>query len=99
MCLSPEERWKIGFDGDLDVYDLRYALLHEIGHAIGLDHPALAGQLMDFRYLERFRAPQTGDILGAVALYGPSRPPMADVAAADERRRLANAKAPPVPGG
>ena len=28
---------------------------------------------MDFRYEERFRAPQPGDIAGAVALYGPSR--------------------------
>ena len=73
ICLSPEHPWKIGFDGNLEIYDLRYALLHEIGHAIGLDHPAIAGVLMDFRYLEEFRAPQNGDILGAVALYGPSR--------------------------
>jgi predicted Zn-dependent protease len=73
ICFSPAERWKIGFDGDLEVYDLRYTLLHEIGHAIGLDHPAIDSQLMDFRYSERFRAPQGGDVLGAVALYGASR--------------------------
>ncbi len=99
ICLSPETPWKIGFDGNLGVYDLRYALLHEIGHAIGLDHPAIAGQLMDFRYLEQFRAPQEGDILGAVALYGPSRTPTADAAASDATPRLANVKLPqPVPG-
>jgi hypothetical protein len=72
ICFSPAERWKIGFDGNLEVYDLRYTLLHEIGHAIGLDHPAIDSQLMDFRYSERFRTPQRGDVLGVVALYGPS---------------------------
>lgn len=72
ICLSPAERWKIGFDGNLEVYDLRYTLLHEIGHAIGLDHPAIDSQLMDFRYSERFRVPQRGDVLGVVALYGPN---------------------------
>jgi hypothetical protein len=92
ICLNPDERWKIGFDGNLAVYDLRYALLHEIGHAIGLDHPAIASQLMDFRYMERFRAPQPGDVLGAVALYGPSR---TDTAVNGDARRLAIARPPP----
>jgi hypothetical protein len=44
---------------------------------------------MDFRYLETFRAPQDGDIRGAVALYGPSRTPVAE-----NGRRLATAKPP-----
>jgi hypothetical protein len=71
ICLNPEERWKVGFDGNLEVFDLRYTLQHEIGHAIGLDHPSVRGALMDFHYLEQFRTPQAGDVRGAVALYGP----------------------------
>lgn len=70
ICFNPAERWKIGFDGNLDVYDIRYTAAHEIGHAIGLDHPVSAGQLMHYSYEERFRALQPGDIEGAVLLYG-----------------------------
>jgi hypothetical protein len=75
VCLNPAKPWKVGFDGDLKTYDLRYTLAHEIGHAIGLDHPQGANQIMNYRYEERFRALQPGDIRGALALYGaPSRP-------------------------
>lgn len=73
VCLNPERHWKIGFDGNLGVYDLRYTLAHEIGHAIGLDHPNGAGQMMGYRYEERFRLLQDGDVAGAVAIYGPAR--------------------------
>ncbi|MCL4765608.1 MAG: matrixin family metalloprotease [Hyphomicrobiaceae bacterium] len=75
VCFNPEQRWKIGFDGNLAVYDIRYTTAHEIGHAIGLDHPVSAGQLMHYRYEERFRALQPGDIEGAVLLYGLRQPP------------------------
>lgn len=70
ICLNPFVRWKVGFDGNLDVYDLRYTFAHEIGHAIGLDHPRQRGSLMWFRYDERLRGLQPADIDGAVALYG-----------------------------
>jgi hypothetical protein len=73
VCFNPMRPWKIGFDGDLDVYDIRYTLIHEIGHAIGLDHPAIAGQLMAYKYGEKFRALQAGDIRGVETLYGPRR--------------------------
>jgi hypothetical protein len=72
VCMNPEKRWKVGFNGDLEVYDLRYTLIHEIGHAIGLDHPAIAGQLMAYKYGEKFRVLQAGDIAGIEKLYGPS---------------------------
>lgn len=70
ICLNPVKRWKIGFDGNLAVYDLRYTIAHEIGHAIGLDHPEPHGQLMSMRYQESFRSLQAGDVSGAVKIYG-----------------------------
>lgn len=73
ICLNPEQPWKVGFDGDLNVYDLRYTLTHEIGHAIGLDHPGTTSQVMSYRYEERFATLQPGDIRGATALYGTSK--------------------------
>lgn len=70
ICLNPQRPWKIGFDGNLDVYDVRFTITHEIGHAIGLDHPGPEGQLMSFRYVEKGRGLKSGDVAGAVALYG-----------------------------
>jgi hypothetical protein len=84
VCLNPLKRWKVGFDGDLKTYDLRYTLAHEIGHAIGLDHPNGAGQIMGYRYEERFRSLQPGDVRGAVQLYGEPRQPGVTVTAAPE---------------
>ena len=46
ICLNPVKPWKVGFDGNLKVYDIRHTIAHEIGHAIGLDHPGASGSLM-----------------------------------------------------
>jgi hypothetical protein len=72
VCLNPDQRWKVGFDGDIDVYDIRYTLVHEIGHAIGLDHPGPSGQVMSFGYSEEFSDLQPGDFRGVQLLYGVS---------------------------
>ena len=74
ICLNPEKRWKIGFNGDLRTYDVRYTIAHEIGHTIGLDHPSGAGQIMGYRYEETFRELQAGDVSGAILLYGGRQP-------------------------
>src|SRR5262249_16868424 len=86
ICLNPAKRWKIGFDGDLKVYDLRYTLAHEIGHAIGLDHPTGGSQIMGYRYEERFRSLQAGDTQGAILLYGARSPSVVAVASAQSAR-------------
>lgn len=72
ICLNPEMGWKIGFDGNADIYDVRYTLVHEIGHAIGLGHPGPDGVVMSFKYQEAFRTLQAGDVIGATSLYGAS---------------------------
>jgi Matrixin len=75
VCLNPKHRWKVGFDGNLDVYDLRHTFMHEIGHAIGLDHPGSSGAIMGYRYDEQAYGLQPSDIASAQALYGcPQQP-------------------------
>lgn len=91
VCLNPLRAWKIGFDGDLKRYDLRYTFAHEIGHAIGLDHPHGGDQIMGYRYEERFRTLQEGDIRGAIALYGGARDVAIDQAQFDPGQAVGSA--------
>lgn len=72
LCLNPDRPWKVGFDGNIDIYDLRYTLIHEIGHAIGLDHSGPSGQVMSFSYSEQYSELQPGDFRGVQVLYGAS---------------------------
>lgn len=70
ICLNPEHLWKIGFDGDLRSYDLKYTFAHEIGHAIGLDHFLEKPSIMHFKYKELFEGLQRSDVQGGRWLYG-----------------------------
>lgn len=70
ICFNPQKRWKAVKDGNADIYDLTHTLTHEIGHAIGLDHPGRRGHIMSFRYDEDLRGLTSGDIAGARFLYG-----------------------------
>jgi Matrixin len=73
ICLNPGQTWKVGYDGNLDVYDLYFTFLHEIGHTIGLDHPGASGEVMGFRYDETVRTLQDGDVEAVRRLYGAPR--------------------------
>jgi hypothetical protein len=75
VCFNPGVGWPSGpSDPDTDAVDLRFALAHEIGHAIGLDHPGPSGALMGFRSLSEIGRMMPGDIAGALALYGARLP-------------------------
>lgn len=74
VCLNPAQTWKSGFDGNLQIYDLKYTFTHEIGHAIGLDHPGKTGAVMAYRYDESTPALSPADIAAVQSIYGPKRP-------------------------
>jgi len=70
ICLNPMLRWEKAPDGNSDTYEISHVAAHEIGHAIGLDHPGPAGALMGYQYNEGDGELRSGDVAGAVTLYG-----------------------------
>jgi hypothetical protein len=70
ICLNPAVAWEFDEDDDLSTYNLRRVLAHEIGHALGLDHPGRHGQLMGYAYSEDSGRLRAGDVSGIRALYG-----------------------------
>jgi hypothetical protein len=72
ICFNPEEAWTTdGGPSAAGVYDIGTVLAHEIGHAIGLDHPGARGALMGYSNQGDIDALMAGDIAGARLLYGP----------------------------
>jgi hypothetical protein len=79
VCLSAEPLWVTRVcgtaalrnrSGGQDAHCLKYALAHEIGHVLGLDHPGPSGELMSFSENSGISTLQPGDVLGITALYG-----------------------------
>jgi hypothetical protein len=74
VCLNPEQAWSAGpGPAPAGALDLETVLAHEIGHAIGLDHPGATGSLMGYSNQGSIDHLMPGDIAGAVALYGSAR--------------------------
>jgi hypothetical protein len=74
VCLNPEQAWSAGpGPAPAGALDLETVLAHEIGHAIGLDHPGARGSLMGYTNQGSIDHLMPGDIAGAVALYGTAR--------------------------
>ena len=74
ICFNPELSWSTS-DGAAapGSLDLGTVLAHEIGHAIGLDHPGATGALMGYSHQGNIDNLMPGDIAGARALYGRAR--------------------------
>lgn len=73
ICLNPKVYWTpSNAPGAAAAYRLRYVLAHEIGHAIGLDHPGPDGTLMSFEYNATRDVLAPGDAAAAALVYGPA---------------------------
>lgn len=71
ICLNANEHWTVEDDDDERTRDLHYVFAHELGHAIGIDHPGRRGAMMASAYDEGARDFTPGDIAAARRLYGP----------------------------
>jgi hypothetical protein len=62
------ENWVLSQAGPgLDIFTV---FVHELGHALGLEHSSVPNSLMNSSYSEAFRGPQADDIAGIQFIYG-----------------------------
>lgn len=72
VCLNPTIAWTADAPRP-GALDLGTVLSHEIGHAIGLDHPGPTGALMGYRDQGDIDRLMSGDVEGVRRLYGPPK--------------------------
>ncbi len=70
ICFNPAIPWDAQVLKPMGL-DFGTVLAHEIGHAIGLDHPGATGALMGYQNQGDIDALMPGDVAGAIVLYGP----------------------------
>jgi hypothetical protein len=73
ICLNPAVAWSDS-RAVPGAFDLKTVLAHEIGHAIGLDHPGPSGTLMGYRDQGDIGRLMSGDVAGVRRLYGAPAP-------------------------
>ncbi|KJR42179.1 Peptidase M10A and M12B, matrixin and adamalysin domain protein [Candidatus Magnetoovum chiemensis] len=81
---SKDANWAIFHGADDVKYDFRRVAAHELGHALGLDHPSTSNALMYYKYSDTIETPQSDDINGIGALYGNNYTPSCDYAISPE---------------
>ncbi len=77
LDLGAAVTWSTADNTPTGAYDLKTTVLHELGHALGLDHTTVSGAVMLAKLSagQQRRVPQADDIAGMQALYGVGSPP------------------------
>jgi hypothetical protein len=70
VAFDRDEDWFLNGDAPSDKIDFSSTAIHEIGHAIGIDHSNSQDALMNARYSETIFDLMQDDIEAAVAIYG-----------------------------
>lgn len=73
IMLDADEEWFLGGDAPSNKIDFSSTAIHEIGHAIGIDHSQSNQALMNAAYSRTIFDLQSNDIDAATAIYGENK--------------------------